>query len=114
MRPHSNRAGAISSLPAPPLLPWPALPMSRKQGTRASGLYAPAASAALRSRRRWAGFPKADLSHHDNNYAGAVWRLPAIRARKSQSSTLRTAPGFLLNGLKREELIAFKLLMILH
>ena len=44
-------------------------------------------------------------SHHSNNYAGAVKRLHAIRA---QLSTLdwAAAPGYQINGLKREELIA--------
>ena len=51
-------------------------------------------------------------SHHDNNYAGAVKRLGAI---SSQLVSLdpATAPGFQLNGLKREELIATNS-MILH
>lgn len=51
-------------------------------------------------------------SHHDNNYVGAVRRLGAI---SSQLATLdpATAPGFQLNGLKREELIAWNS-MILH
>lgn len=44
-------------------------------------------------------------SHHQNNYAGAVKRLQAIR---TQLATLDWAavPGFVVNGLKREELIA--------
>ena len=51
-------------------------------------------------------------SHHDNNYVGAVKRIAAIG---SQIATLdpATAPSFLLNGLKREELIATNS-MILH
>jgi Fe-Mn family superoxide dismutase len=51
-------------------------------------------------------------SHHQNNYGGAVKRLNAIR---SQLAELRfaTAPGFQLNGLKREELIATNS-MLLH
>lgn len=51
-------------------------------------------------------------SHHDNNYAGAVKRLGAIRAEFAKTDPL-TAPGFALNGLKREELIAWNS-MILH
>lgn len=52
------------------------------------------------------------LSHHQNNYGGAVKRLNAIR---TQLATLQfaTAPGFQLNGLKREELIATNS-MLLH
>jgi superoxide dismutase, Fe-Mn family len=44
-------------------------------------------------------------SHHKNNYGGAVKRLGAIR-EKLAALDVATAPGFLLNGLKREELIA--------
>ena len=51
-------------------------------------------------------------SHHDNNYAGAVKRLGAIKAEFAKVDPL-TAPGFTLNGLKREELIAWNS-MILH
>jgi len=51
-------------------------------------------------------------SHHDNNYVGAVKRLGAIEAQIS-GLDMATAPGFLLNGLKREELIAWNS-MILH
>ncbi|MBL8548232.1 MAG: superoxide dismutase [Hyphomonadaceae bacterium] len=51
-------------------------------------------------------------SHHDNNYAGAVARLGAIQAQLA-GTDFATAPGFLLNGLKREELLATNS-MILH
>lgn len=44
-------------------------------------------------------------SHHQNNYGGAVKRLNAIRAQLGQTD-FAAAPGFQLNGLKREELIA--------
>jgi Fe-Mn family superoxide dismutase len=44
-------------------------------------------------------------SHHDNNYAGAVTRLGAIQAQLA-ALDFATAPGFLINGLKREELLA--------
>ena len=44
-------------------------------------------------------------SHHANNYTGAVKRLNAIRAQL-QALEFTSAPGFQLNGLKREELIA--------
>jgi Fe-Mn family superoxide dismutase len=49
--------------------------------------------------------PRLIASHHENNYAGAVKRLNAIRG---QLATLdwATAPVFVVNGLKREELIA--------
>ena len=51
-------------------------------------------------------------SHHDNNYAGAVKRIAAIGGQLAALDPA-TAPGFLLNGLKREELIATNS-MILH
>jgi superoxide dismutase, Fe-Mn family len=51
-------------------------------------------------------------SHHQNNYGGAVKRLNAIRAQLA-GTAFATAPGFLLNGLKREELIATNS-MLLH
>lgn len=44
-------------------------------------------------------------SHHQNNYGGAVKRLNAIRAQLKETA-FATTPGFTLNGLKREELIA--------
>lgn len=51
-------------------------------------------------------------SHHDNNYAGAVKRLAAIRAEFAELD-IAAAPVFQINGLKREELIAWNS-MILH
>ncbi len=51
-------------------------------------------------------------SHHQNNYSGAVKRLNAIRGRL-QELPFPAAPGFVLNGLKREELIATNS-MVLH
>lgn len=44
-------------------------------------------------------------SHWENNYCGAVKRLNAIREQLSQMSFSQT-PGYQLNGVKREELIA--------
>jgi len=51
-------------------------------------------------------------SHYDNNYTGAVKRLGAISAQFAALDPA-SAPGFQLNGLKREELIAWNS-MILH
>jgi len=51
-------------------------------------------------------------SHHDNNYVGAVKRLGTIRAEFAKLDP-KAAPGFEINGLKREELIAWNS-MILH
>jgi len=52
------------------------------------------------------------VSHYENNYSGAVKRLNAI-ADQLASLDYDKAPGFLINGLKREELIATNS-MILH
>jgi len=52
------------------------------------------------------------VSHHDNNYAGAVRRLNAI-ATQLAALDFAMAPVFQVNGLKREELIAMNS-MILH
>jgi len=51
-------------------------------------------------------------SHYENNYGGAVRRLNAIRGELS-SLDPASAPGFRLNGLKREELVATNS-MLLH
>src|SRR5215475_9318679 len=51
-------------------------------------------------------------SHYMNNYGGAVRRLNAIRAELAASDPAQL-PGFRLNGLKREELIASNS-MLLH
>jgi superoxide dismutase len=52
------------------------------------------------------------VSHYENNYAGAVNRLNAIAAQLA-SLDFAAAPVFVINGLKREELIASNS-MILH
>lgn len=52
------------------------------------------------------------VSHHRNNYGGAVKRLNAIRTELA-GTLFGSAPGFQLNGLKREELIATNS-MLLH
>jgi len=52
------------------------------------------------------------ISHYENNYVGAVKRLNAISAQLANLDWA-TAPTFLVNGLKREELIAANS-MVLH
>ena len=52
------------------------------------------------------------VSHYENNYSGAVKRLNAITAQLA-SLDVATAPVFVINGLKREELIAANS-MIIH
>jgi Fe-Mn family superoxide dismutase len=52
------------------------------------------------------------VSHYENNYGGAVQRLNAI-ANQLAELDFATTPIFVINGLKREELIATNS-MILH
>jgi len=52
------------------------------------------------------------VSHYENNYGGAVKRLNAITAQLAELD-FTDAPVFVVNGLKREELIASNS-MILH
>ena len=52
------------------------------------------------------------VCHYENNYSGAVKRLNAISEQLAGLDYAK-APGFLINGLKREELIAANS-MILH
>src|SRR5437762_2816661 len=52
------------------------------------------------------------VSHWENNYGGAVKRLNAITAQLA-GLDFATAPVFVINGLKREALIATNS-MILH
>jgi superoxide dismutase, Fe-Mn family len=52
------------------------------------------------------------VSHYENNYGGAVKRLNLI-VEQLAGLDLNTAPGFVINGFKREELIATNS-MILH
>lgn len=52
------------------------------------------------------------VSHRDNNYGGAVKRFGTI-ATQFAAFDPATAPGFMVNGLKREELIAWNSI-ILH
>lgn len=52
------------------------------------------------------------VSHYENNYGGAVKRLNLITEQLA-GLDFNTAPNFLINGLKREELIATSS-MILH
>jgi Fe-Mn family superoxide dismutase len=51
-------------------------------------------------------------SHYENNYGGALRRLNAITAQL-EAADFASLPGFVLNGLKREELVALNS-VILH
>src|SRR5260370_42031188 len=52
------------------------------------------------------------ISHYENHYGGAVKRLNAIEEQLA-ALNYADAPGFLINGFKREELVATNS-MILH
>jgi Fe-Mn family superoxide dismutase len=52
------------------------------------------------------------VSHYENNYGGAVKRLNLIEEQLA-GIDFNTAPGYLINGLKREQLIATNS-MVLH
>jgi superoxide dismutase, Fe-Mn family len=52
------------------------------------------------------------ISHYENNYGGAVERLNLIEEKLAELN-YGSAPGFLLNGLKREQLVGMNS-MILH
>lgn len=52
------------------------------------------------------------VSHHENNYGGAVKRLNAIEAQLAELDWA-TAPVFVVNGLKREQMVAMNS-MLLH
>jgi superoxide dismutase, Fe-Mn family len=52
------------------------------------------------------------ISHYENNYGGAVKRLNLIEEKLAELD-YATAPGFLINGLKREQLLAMNS-MFLH
>jgi Fe-Mn family superoxide dismutase len=52
------------------------------------------------------------ISHYENNYGGAVKRLNAIEEQLAELD-YASAPVFLVNGLKREELVATNS-MVLH
>jgi Fe-Mn family superoxide dismutase len=56
--------------------------------------------------------PKLIESHYENNYGGALRRLNAITAQLDALDFAK-APGFTVNGLKREELVALNS-VVLH
>jgi Fe-Mn family superoxide dismutase len=59
------------------------------------------------------GLPeKLIVSHYENNYGGAVKRLNTITAQLAETN-LATTQGYVINGLKREELVAYNS-MVLH
>src|ERR1044071_7616820 len=50
-------------------------------------------------------------SHYENNYGGAMRRLNAI-TEELESLHFASAPGYVVNGLKREELVALNSVLL--
>lgn len=90
----ATSAEAQPASPAPPAATFQTRPLS----------FNPAAAPGLSE--------KLLRSHYDNNYTGAVRRLGQIEAQLA-GLDISKAPGFQLNGLKREELLAWNS-MVLH
>lgn len=98
-------ASAATSLPATPAAARPQTPAPATARFQPLPLgFDPAAVPGLSERLL--------VSHHQNNYGGAVRRLGQIVDAFAALDPANT-PGFTLNGLKREELIAWNS-MILH
>src|SRR5436305_13690189 len=51
------------------------------------------------------------VSHYENNYGGAVKRLNLIDEQLAELDYAK-APGFMINGLKREQLIAMNSMIL--
>jgi Fe-Mn family superoxide dismutase len=97
------------------------LALAALAGVAAMAVNGPASAQATAPRPRPLPFDPAKVpglsekiltSHHDNNYVGAVNRIGAIQGELAKLDMAK-APGFVLNGLKREELLAINS-MILH
>ena len=105
-------AGAMITVGAATLAPAVASAAAAATPSATSG-YTPQAAPLPFDPKTIAGLSeKLLVSHHDNNYVGAVKRLGAIEGQLA-ALDLTTAPNFVINGLKREELIAWNS-MILH
>lgn len=96
------------------------MPRRREVLAGAAGLLATAARASSAAPRPQGFDPDSVVglssrlltSHYENNYKGAVARLGAIR-RELGEVDYAAVPGYRLNGLKREELLAYNS-MALH
>src|SRR3954469_5434172 len=53
------------------------------------------------------------ISHYENNYGGAVKRLNLIEEKLAELD-YANAPVFLINGLKREQLVAMNSMILLE
>jgi superoxide dismutase, Fe-Mn family len=103
-------AGAVAAASAVTFAAEPAMSQPNPSGAKAMPYQAKPMSLDPKS---IAGISeKVLLSHYQNNYVGAVNRLNAIETQLSELDFAK-APNFVINGLKREELIASNS-MILH
>ena len=102
--------GLVAAASAMPLAAQPAQSQQNQSGVKAMPYQAKPLSLDPKS---IAGISeKVLVSHYQNNYVGAVNRLNAIEAQLKELDFAK-APNFVINGLKREELIASNS-MILH
>ena len=106
-------SGAVLTAGAALAVPGAAMAQAAATPAPSGPVYAPQPVALPFDPKAIAGLSEKLLtSHHDNNYVGAVKRLGAIDAQLA-GLDMASAPGFLLNGLKREQLIAWNS-MVLH
>src|SRR5437660_11454029 len=111
-RPSPNPAGSRCG-PRPTASPISTQSRSRRSTERGGGMMAYAMKPLACDPTRIKGMSeKLIVSHYENNYGGAVRRLNAI-AEQLAVLDFAAAPVFVVNGLKREELIAANS-MILH
>jgi Fe-Mn family superoxide dismutase len=103
-------AGFVAAASALPLAARPAQSQPNQSGAKTMSYQAKPLSLDPKS---IAGISeKVLVSHYQNNYVGAVNRLNAIESQIKELDFAK-APNFVINGLKREELIASNS-MILH
>jgi Fe-Mn family superoxide dismutase len=103
-------AGLVAAASAVSFAAEPALSQQNPNGAKAMSYQAKPLS--LDPKSITGISEKVLLSHYQNNYVGAVNRLNAIEAQIAELDFAQ-APNFVINGLKREELIASNS-MILH
>jgi Fe-Mn family superoxide dismutase len=108
-------AGLVAAASTAALVASPAFAQGNQQGNQPSGVKAmpyQAKPLSLDPKSIKGISEKVLVSHYENNYVGAVKRLNAIGAQLAELDFAK-APNFVINGLKREELIAANS-MILH
>jgi superoxide dismutase, Fe-Mn family len=108
-------AGLVAAASTAALVASPAFAQGNQQGNQPNGAKAmpyQAKPLSLDPKSIKGISEKVLVSHYENNYVGAVKRLNAIGTQLAELDFAK-APNFMINGLKREELIAANS-MILH